>query len=103
MKNDWTFINQCLRAGNRQRLNKSELVCLVNILERVIREDTNEKTSMQKKLNIATSALRFYSDTTTWECCYKCQCAYVDGMVAQQALKEIDLVGTSMSLAKEEV
>ncbi len=25
----------------------------------------------------------------TWDCCYRNQCAYVDGAVAQQALKEM--------------
>lgn len=46
--------------------------------------------TLQKKLNIATSALQYYAEGT------------LGSSVAEQALKEIDLVGTLMSLAKEE-
>ena len=46
---------------------------------------------LEKKLDIATKALQLYSEGT------------LGSSVVQKALKEIDLVGTSVSLAKEEV
>lgn len=45
---------------------------------------------LEKKLEIATKALKEYADTTTWDCCERCQCAYVDGSVAAVALKEME-------------
>lgn len=45
---------------------------------------------LQKKLNIATKALKFYSDMKTWDYCIKCQCSYVDCMVADTALREME-------------
>ena len=57
---------------------------------------TPKEIELEKKLDIAVKALKhmakfpaYYSDYT--------------GPAAQKALKEIDLVGTSVSLAKEEV
>ena len=47
---------------------------------------------LQKKLDIAVKALKFYSDTQTWDCCIKNHCAYVDSMVADIALKEMEEV-----------
>lgn len=38
----------------------------------------------------ADKALKEYADKKTWDCCYRNQCAYVDGYMAQQALKEIE-------------
>lgn len=45
---------------------------------------------LQNKLEIATKALQYYAEGT------------LGSSVAQQALKEMDLIGTLMSLAKEE-
>lgn len=49
-----------------------------------------EIEQLEKKLAIAVKALQFYADTTTWWCCHEGQCAYVDGSVARQALKEME-------------
>lgn len=50
----------------------------------------NRALRAEKKLEIAVKALRKYADRKTWDCCYRNQCAYVDGYIAQQALKEIE-------------
>lgn len=51
---------------------------------------------LQKKLDIAVKALKEYEITETHD--------WIDSrIIAQKALKEIDLVGTYVSLAKEEV
>lgn len=44
---------------------------------------------LEKKLKTAVKALKFYADRKTWNCCHRNQCAYVDGYIAQQVLKEI--------------
>lgn len=49
----------------------------------------NRALRAEKKLEIAIKALKEYADKKTWDCCYRNQCAYVDGYIAQQALKEI--------------
>lgn len=51
---------------------------------------TAREIELEKKLEIAIKALKEYADKKTWDCCYRNQCAYVDGAVAQQALKEIE-------------
>lgn len=51
---------------------------------------TAREIELEKKLEIAVKALKEYADKKTWDCCYRNQCAYVDGAVAQQALKEIE-------------
>lgn len=48
-----------------------------------------ENKLLKSKLEIARKALKFYANRKTWNCCYRNQCAYVDGYIAQQALKEI--------------
>lgn len=50
---------------------------------------TAREIELEKKLEIAVKALKEYADKKTWDCCYRNQCAYVDGYIAQQALKEI--------------
>lgn len=50
----------------------------------------NRAFRAEKKLEIAIKALKEYADKKTWDCCYRNQCAYVDGYMAQQALKEIE-------------
>ena len=50
---------------------------------------TDREIELEKKLSIAVKALKFYANRKTWGCCYRNQCAYVDGYIAQQALKEI--------------
>ena len=60
-----------------------------------LNELEHENIKLKKQLEIAKKALKFYSDTKNWDCCIKCHCAYVDCMVADIALKEIDLVNTS--------
>lgn len=50
---------------------------------------TAREIELEKKLEIAVKALKEYADKKTWDCCYRNQCAYVDGYMAQQALKEI--------------
>lgn len=50
---------------------------------------TPKEIELEKKLEIAVKALKFYANRKTWGCCYRNQCAYVDGYIAQQALKEI--------------
>jgi hypothetical protein len=62
------------------------------ILERRIDSLEDQVESLQKKLEIATKALKHYADTATWDCCERCQCAYVDGSVAATALKEMEEV-----------
>jgi hypothetical protein len=68
---------------------------------------------LEKQLDIATKALREYSNENSWVDCktvdddfeyIERKCAwYTYGYeTAQKALKEIDLVGTSVYLAKEE-
>lgn len=49
-----------------------------------------ENKLLKNKLEIAIKALKEYADKKTWDCCYRNQCAYVDGYIAQQALKEIE-------------
>lgn len=49
----------------------------------------NRAFRAEKKLETAVKALKFYADRKTWNCCHRNQCAYVDGYIAQQALKEI--------------
>lgn len=51
---------------------------------------TAREIELEKKLEIAVQALKEYADKKTWDCCYRNQCAYVDGYMAQQALKEIE-------------
>jgi hypothetical protein len=51
---------------------------------------TAREIELEKKLEIAVKALKEYADKKTWDCCYRNQCAYVDGYMAQQALKEIE-------------
>lgn len=51
---------------------------------------TAREIELEKKLEIAIKALKQYADKKTWDCCYRNQCAYVDGYMAQQALKEIE-------------
>lgn len=51
---------------------------------------TASEIELEKKLEIAVKALKEYADKKTWDCCYRNQCAYVDGYMAQQALKEIE-------------
>jgi hypothetical protein len=51
---------------------------------------TAREIELEKKLEIAIKALKEYADKKTWDCCYRNQCAYVDGYMAQQALKEIE-------------
>ena len=51
---------------------------------------TAREIELEKKLEIAEKALKEYADKKTWDCCYRNQCAYVDGYIAQQALKEIE-------------
>lgn len=51
---------------------------------------TAREIELEKKLEIAVEALKEYADKKTWDCCYRNQCAYVDGYMAQQALKEIE-------------
>ncbi len=50
---------------------------------------TAREIELEKKLEIAVKALKEYADKKTWDCCYRNQCAYVDGYMAQQALKEM--------------
>ena len=52
---------------------------------------TAREIELEKKLEIAIEALGFYADRKTWNCCHRNQCAYVDGYIAQQALKEMNL------------
>ena len=52
---------------------------------------TPKEIELEKKLAIAVKALQYYAEGT------------LGSSVAQKALKEIDFVGTSVSLAKEEV
>ena len=69
---------------------------LQNLLE--VSEKEHYKTLQQ--LAIATKALREYADPQIWEMdgfCYKDRC------IAEQALKEIDLVGTSVSLVNNKM
>lgn len=83
-----------------------EIKRLQNLLE--MSEKEHYKTLQQ--LAIATKALREYADENSWVDCktvdddfeyIERKCAwYTDGYEpAQKALKDIDLVGTSMSLA----
>lgn len=44
----------------------------------------------KEQLKIAVEALKTYADVRTWDCCFKNQCAYVDGSIAQIALNTIE-------------
>lgn len=46
---------------------------------------TDREIELEKKLSIAVKALKYYANRRTYD-----QCSYVDGAVAQQALKEIE-------------
>lgn len=66
--------------------SSSKIKRLQNLLD--VSENEHYKTIQQ--LAIATKALQYYAEGT------------LGSSVARQALKEIDLVGTSVSLTKEE-
>ncbi len=65
-------------------------------LTKQIKRHLDELLLLQKKLDIAVKALKHMAKFPAYYHDYT-------GPAAQKALKEIDLVGTSMSLAKEEV
>lgn len=44
---------------------------------------------LEKQLKIAVEALKTYADERTWDCCFKNQCAYVDGFEANEAIRKI--------------
>nr|DAI44163.1 MAG TPA: hypothetical protein [Caudoviricetes sp.] len=50
---------------------------------------TDREIELEKKLSIAVKALKYYENSRTYDLCAVHQCSYVDGAVAQQALKEI--------------
>lgn len=50
----------------------------------------NRAFRAEKKLEIAVKALKYYENRRTYNLCALQQCSYVDGAVAQQALKEIE-------------
>ena len=50
---------------------------------------TAECDKVKQQLAIAVKALEYYKDKKTWCLCEKSQCAYVDGMTADLALKKI--------------
>lgn len=54
---------------------------LVKAIERI------EK--LEKQLEVAVKALKTYADERTWYCCFKNQCAYVDGFEANEAIAKI--------------
>ena len=60
-----------------------------------------ECIELKKKLDIAVKALE--DIRTAYQFSGACGDGYEMDAIAEQALKEIDLVGTSVSLAKEEV
>ena len=49
---DYTFVELALRNNNRQRLSKRELICLINIMERMILEKNKEIQELKNKLKI---------------------------------------------------
>lgn len=51
---------------------------------------TAREIELEKKLEIAKEALKYYENRRTYNLCALQQCSYVDGAVAQQALKEIE-------------
>lgn len=51
---------------------------------------TPKEIELEKKLEIATKALKVYANTNTWCLCNKLDCSYVDGSVACIALKEME-------------
>lgn len=51
---------------------------------------TAREIELEKKLEIAVKALKYYENRRTYNLCALQQCSYVDGAVAQQALKEIE-------------
>ena len=58
-------------------------------LKAIFDEQNKKLTKVKKQLAIAVKALEYYKDKKTWCLCEKCQCAYVDGMTADLALKKI--------------
>lgn len=85
------LIHNRMQLTNQITKHLDELLLLQNRLE--VSEKEHYKTLQQ--LAIATKALREYADPEIWEMdgfCYKDRC------IAEQALKEIDLVGVSPSL-----
>lgn len=83
--------------------NRTELTDQITRLQKNLEVSEKEHYRTIQQLAIAVKALQFYADTTTWWCCHKSQCAYVDGTVARQALQEIEEVKTSVksTFAKE--
>ena len=51
---------------------------------------TDREIELEQKLSIAVKALKYYANRRTYDLCTMHQCSYVDGAVAQQALKEIE-------------
>ncbi len=51
---------------------------------------TAREIELEKQLEIAVKALKYYENRRTYNLCALQQCSYVDGAVAQQALKEIE-------------
>lgn len=58
-------------------------------LEDSLQTSWQNENKLKKQLEIAVKALEFYADNRTWNCCYRNQCAYVDGVEAAQALAKI--------------
>jgi cell division septum initiation protein DivIVA len=87
---------------NRRQLTNqnTKLLDEIEVLQNRLEVSEKEHYKTLQQLAIATKALIEYAGPQIWGMdgfCYK------DGSIAEQALKEIDLVGTSVSLAKEEV
>lgn len=58
-------------------------------LEDSLQTSWRNESKLKKQLEIAVKALEVYADSRTWDCCYRNQCAYVDGFEAAEALRNI--------------
>lgn len=82
---------------NRRQLTNqnTKLLDEIEVLQNRLEVSEKEHYKTLQQLAIATKALREYADPQIWEMdgfCYKDRC------IAEQALKEIDLLGTSVDL-----
>lgn len=92
-------------ATKIERLEK-QLDCYKRAIERTDRiekclNQEGQIIKLQEQLRIAKKALKFYTLEDAYVSCFG-NPVNPNPMVARQALKEIELVGTSVSLAKEE-
>lgn len=76
-----------LKENKMNNFDRAEKACYERLKNQ--NKKTDREIELEKKLEIAIGALEYYSDVKTWHPCAISLCSYVDGEVAQRALKEI--------------